>query len=87
MEGGTLKFPAQRGYESASGRITDLIQGVLKKEMNEFPEGKDDFLDCLAQRVTLPAYGRMRKSIRVDDPIDRRYKRTRRKRTGVRNYI
>lgn len=68
IESGLLQFPPEKWYKPKKGKMINLIE-VLHKEMDEYPEGKDDWLDCGAQRTKLPLCGRpLRGKGPVTDP-------------------
>jgi phage terminase large subunit-like protein len=57
IETAKLRFPFKLVVRNEDGTETDLI-ACLKEEMRRFPNGKhDDFIDCLAQLIAVPAYG------------------------------
>lgn len=55
IEDEQILFPRRKYYKTRDGKLIDLIQ-KLKKEMEEFPHGHDDFLDC--GTADSPKYGR-----------------------------
>lgn len=55
FENGKWQFPKRKTYKTSEGKIIDLIKDVLLVEMEQFPYGHDDFLDCSTH--DLPKYG------------------------------
>lgn len=58
LEFGQLRFPPECYYNSNYASRIDLIGYVLKTEIETFPEGHDDFLDCGSMRTQTSSYGR-----------------------------
>lgn len=73
IHSGKLQFPPEWGYTNEEGRTIDLM-GILKLEMNTFPEGHKDFLDCGSQRAVLPKYGKRMKVTKKGNLLNKQFR-------------